>query len=137
SSHGAYKFSHKPDEAVLSIELVGRIREKLPKTPLVMHAASSVPRHWLDQINQFGGKNRPTWGVQYDEISHAIQLGVRKVNVDTDSRLAFTAAIRKALSDSPDSFDPREYLSAARATMQAEVAEHIREFGSADKAPAA
>lgn len=114
TSHGAYKFTRKPTGDVLSIQRVKEIHAKLPNTHLVMHGSSSVPQELLAIIRQYGGKMRETYGVPVEEIQEAIKHGVRKVNVDTDIRLAMTGAIRKYLIEHPESFDPRDYLKAAR-----------------------
>jgi fructose-bisphosphate aldolase class II len=134
ASHGAYKFRHKPGKDVLDIELIGKIHEKLPDTHLVMHGSSSVPHELLESINRHGGQIRATWGVPLEEIRRGIRYGVHKVNVDTDLRLAFTAAIRKFLAESPEAIDPREYLEAARAAVRQEAAAHMRAFGQAGHA---
>jgi fructose-bisphosphate aldolase class II len=110
ASHGAYKFNRRPDKDVLDIELIATIHRRLPRTHLVMHGSSSVPRHLVDLINQYGGRIEETWGVPFEAIQRGIGYGVRKVNVDTDTRLAFTGGVRKFLAESPESFDPREYL---------------------------
>jgi fructose-bisphosphate aldolase class II len=134
TSHGAYKFSRPPDGSVLSIDLIETIHSRLPETHLVMHGSSSVPKDLVDTINQYGGEMSPTWGVPVEEIQQGIRHGVRKINVDTDLRLAMTGEIRKVLSESPSEFDPRSYLSRARAAMQAVVAERMRQFGQAGHA---
>jgi fructose-bisphosphate aldolase class II len=134
TSHGAYKFSVKPTEAVLKISLIKKIHELLPTTHLVMHGSSSVPKDLQDVINKFGGKLKPTWGVPVEEIREGIKHGVRKVNVDTDSRLAVTGAIRKVFAETPDKFDPRDYLKPAREAMQKVVAERMKQFGQAGHA---
>lgn len=114
TSHGAYKFTRKPTGDVLSIQRVKEIHAKLPNTHLVMHGSSSVPQELLAIIRQYGGKMRETYGVPVEEIQEAIKHGVRKVNVDTDIRLAMTGAIRKYLIEHPECFDPRDYMKAAR-----------------------
>ncbi len=134
TSHGAYKFTSKPTGEVLAMELIEEIHRKLPDTHLVMHGSSSVPKHLVDEINRYGGEIRPTWGVPVEEIQRGIQHGVRKVNVDTDSRLAMTGAIRRALAEQPGEFDPRYYLKPARAAMQAVIAERMTQFGQAGHA---
>jgi fructose-bisphosphate aldolase class II len=134
TSHGAYKFSRPPDGEVLSMQLIQDIHERLPDTHLVMHGSSSVPRTLIDLVNEFGGELRPTWGVPVEEIQLGIRNGVRKINVDTDLRLAITGAIRRELAESPEEFDPRGYLTQARAAMQAVVAERMRQFGQAGHA---
>jgi fructose-bisphosphate aldolase, class II len=134
TSHGAYKFTRKPDGEVLAMNLIQEIHEKLPSTHLVMHGSSSVPRELVDIINRYGGQIRPTWGVPVEEIQLGIRHGVRKINVDTDSRLAITGAIRRAMSEDPAEFDPRSYLKPARTAMQAVIAERMRQFGQAGHA---
>jgi len=134
TSHGAYKFTSKPTGDVLAMNLIEEIHRKLPDTHLVMHGSSSVPKHLVDVINTYGGQIKPTWGVPVEEIQQGIRHGVRKVNVDTDSRLAITGAIRKEFQEHPDEFDPRSYLKPARAAMQAVVAERMRQFGQAGHA---
>jgi fructose-bisphosphate aldolase class II len=134
TSHGAYKFTRKPDGEVLAMNLIQEIHEKLPSTHLVMHGSSSVPKELVDIINRYGGQIRPTWGVPVEEIQLGIRHGVRKINVDTDSRLAITGAIRKAMSEDPAEFDPRSYLKPAREAMQAVIAERMRQFGQAGHA---
>jgi fructose-bisphosphate aldolase class II len=134
TSHGAYKFTRKPDGEVLAMNLIEEIHERLPDTHLVMHGSSSVPRDLVDQINRYGGEMRPTWGVPVEEIQLGIRHGVRKVNVDTDLRLAMTGAVRKVFSEAPSEFDPRSYLKPARSAMQAVVAERMRQFGQAGHA---
>ena len=134
TSHGAYKFSKKPDGEVLAMGLIDEIHEKLPTTHLVMHGSSSVPQELVAQINQYGGKLKPAWGVPVEEIQRGIRNGVRKINVDTDSRLAVTAAIRKVFAEEPEKFDPRDYLKPARAGMQKIIAERMVQFGQAGHA---
>ncbi|MDR1009431.1 MAG: fructose-bisphosphate aldolase class II, partial [Rickettsiales bacterium] len=114
TSHGAYKFTRKPDGEILSIETVKKIHERLPNTALVMHGSSSVPQDLLEEINSYGGKIPETYGVPVEEIQRGIKYGVRKVNVDTDLRLAATAAIREVFFKNPAEFDPRKYLAPAR-----------------------
>ncbi len=131
TSHGAYKFSRKPDGTVLVMERIKQIHEKLPHTHLVMHGSSSVPKELQDIINQYGGKIKPTWGVPIEEIQLGIRHGVRKINVDTDNRLAMTGAIRKVFFEKPEEFDPRSYLKPAREAMKRVVAERMVAFGQA------
>lgn len=114
TSHGAYKFTRKPSGDILSIDRVKEIHARLPNTHLVMHGSSSVPQEYLAEIREFGGQMRETYGVPVEEIQEAIKHGVRKVNIDTDIRLAMTAAIRRYLVENPDGFDPRAYLKKAR-----------------------
>lgn len=134
TSHGAYKFAHKPTGKVLSIERIQQIHEKLPNCHLVMHGSSSVPQDLLQIINKFGGKMRETYGVPVEEIQKGIQVGVRKINVDTDNRLAMTGAIRKVLTEHPEEFDLRAYMKEARAAMQKVCEERMVQFGQAGHA---
>ena len=110
------------------------IHNKLPNVHLVMHGSSSVPKDLQDIINQFGGKLKPTWGVPVEEIQLGIKNGVRKINVDTDNRLAITGAIRKVFAEKPEEFDPRSYMKPAREAMQKVVAERMTQFGQAGHA---
>jgi fructose-bisphosphate aldolase class II len=134
ASHGAYKFHHKPGKDVLDIDRIAHIQEKLPRTHLVMHGSSSVPRDLIDLINRHGGRIQETWGVPFEEIQRGIRFGVRKVNVDTDCRLAFTGAVRQLLAESPEAFDPRAYLGAARDAVRRECVRHMKAFGQAGHA---
>jgi fructose-bisphosphate aldolase class II len=134
TSHGAYKFRRRPGQDVLDIDRIAKIRAKLPQTHLVMHGSSSVPRELVDLINRHGGRIPDTWGVPFEDIQRGIRYGVRKVNVDTDCRLAFTGAVRKCLVEFPESFDPREYLGAARDAVRQESVRHMRAFGQAGHA---
>jgi fructose-bisphosphate aldolase class II len=134
TSHGAYKFTKKPDGSVLKMDLLIKIHNRLPHTHLVMHGSSSVPKDLQDIINQYGGKLRQTWGVPVEEIQLGIKNGVRKVNVDTDNRLAMTGAIRKVFAEQPEKFDPRDYLKPAREAMQKVVALRMTQFGQAGHA---
>jgi len=134
TSHGAYKFSRKPDGTVLVMERIKQIHEKLPQTHLVMHGSSSVPKELQDIINQYGGKIKPTWGVPVEEIQLGIRHGVRKINVDTDNRLAITGAIRKVFFEKPEEFDPRSYLKPAREAMKKVVMQRMIAFGQAGHA---
>ncbi|MDR3717217.1 MAG: ketose-bisphosphate aldolase [Bryobacteraceae bacterium] len=134
TSHGAYKFTRKPDGAVLKMDLLIQIHKRLPTTHLVMHGSSSVPKDLQDVINKYGGKLKETWGVPVEEIQLGIRNGVRKVNVDTDNRLAMTGAIRKVLWETPEKFDPRDYNKPARAAMQKVVATRMTQFGQAGHA---
>ena len=109
TSHGAYKFTRQPDGEVLAMERIEEIHQRLPNTHLVMHGSSSVPQELQDIINEFGGEIRQTWGVPVEEIQRGIRHGVRKINVDTDNRMAITGAIRRVLADAPSEFDPRAY----------------------------
>lgn len=134
TSHGVYKFSKEPDSTVLVMDRIVEIHKRLPDTHLVMHGSSSVPQELLALINQYGGQIKPTWGVPVPEIQKGIQHGVRKINVDTDTRLAITAAIRKFLVEHPEKFDPREYMTEARNANKEMVAERMKAFGQAGHA---
>jgi fructose-bisphosphate aldolase class II len=134
TSHGAYKFSKPPTGDVLAMHLIQEIHERLPETHLVMHGSSSVPKALVDDINRYGGEIAPTWGVPVEEIQLGIQHGVRKINVDTDARLAMTGAIRKVLTEEKGEFDPRKYLTPARAAMKAVYVERMQQFGQAGHA---
>lgn len=114
TSHGAYKFSRKPTGDILAIDRIKEIHARIPNTHLVMHGSSSVPQELLAEIRQFGGDMKETYGVPVEEIVTGIQHGVRKINIDTDIRLAMTAAIRRYLVENPSKFDPRDYLKPAR-----------------------
>ena len=134
TSHGAYKFSRKPTGDVLKMDLIEEIHRRLPNTHLVMHGSSSVPQELQDVINAFGGEITQTYGVPVEEIQRGIKNGVRKVNVDTDSRLAMTGAIRKVLAESPGKFDPRDYLKPAREAMAEVCMARMIAFGQAGNA---
>ena len=129
TSHGAYKFTRKPDGEVLAMDRIIEIHKLLPNTHLVMHGSSSVPKILQDIINNHGGEIRPTWGVPVEEIQLGIKNGVRKINVDTDSRLAMTGAIRKFLAENPEEFDPRGYLTPARDAMKEVIKSRMLSFG--------
>ncbi len=135
TSHGAYKFTRKPDGNILAMDRVREIHRRLPNTHLVMHGSSSVPQDLQDIVNQFGGKLKQTWGVPVAEIQEGIRHGVRKINVDTDNRLAITGAIRKAFAEKPEEFDPRFYNTLARDAMKKIVKERMIQFGQAGQAP--
>ncbi len=135
TSHGAYKFKTKPTGSVLRIDRIEEIHKQLPNTHLVMHGSSSVPEELLDIINMYGGYMKQTYGVPVEEIQRAIQHGVRKINVDTDNRLAITAAIRKVFACEPNKFDPRDYLKPARTAMQEVCKQRMIQFGQAGHAP--
>jgi len=134
TSHGAYKFTKKPDGSVLKMDRLIEIHQRIPTTHLVMHGSSSVPKELQNIINQYGGKLKPTWGVPVEEIQLGIKNGVRKINVDTDNRLAMTGAIRKVLWETPEKFDPRDYLKPAREAMKKVVMERMVQFGQAGHA---
>ncbi len=129
TSHGAYKFTRKPTGDILAIDRVQEIHKRLPNTHLVMHGSSSVPQDLLAVINQYGGKMKETYGVPVEEIQKAIKFGVRKINIDTDIRLAMTAAVRKFLFENPDKFDAREWLKPAREAAKAICKQRYVEFG--------
>lgn len=134
TSHGAYKFSHKPTGDVLSIQRIIDIHKKLPNCHLVMHGSSSVPKHLIDIINQYGGNIPETYGVPVEEIKRGIEAGVRKINVDTDNRLAMTGAVRKVLKENPKEFDLRAYMKEARSAMEKVCEERMIQFGQAGHA---
>jgi fructose-bisphosphate aldolase class II len=134
TSHGAYKFTKKPDGSVLKMDVLLAIHKRLPHTHLVMHGSSSVPKDLQDIVNEYGGKLKETWGVPVEEIQLGIRNGVRKINVDTDNRLAITGAIRKVLWTQPEKFDPRDYMKPAREAMQKVVAQRMTQFGQAGHA---
>jgi fructose-bisphosphate aldolase class II len=134
TSHGAYKFSRPPSGEVLAIERVKQIHARLPDTHLVMHGSSSVPQEWLETIRRHGGAIKETYGVPLEEIREGIRHGVRKVNIDTDIRLAMTGAMRKAMAERPDEIDPRAFYKAARAAAESLCRERFEAFGSAGQA---
>ncbi|KLU06052.1 MULTISPECIES: class II fructose-bisphosphate aldolase [Rhodopirellula] len=131
TSHGAYKFTKKPTGEVLAMDRIEAIHAKLPNTHLVMHGSSSVPQELQDIINQYGGEMKQTYGVPVEEIQRGIKSGVRKINVDTDCRMAITGAIRKVLTEDKAAFDPRAYLKPARAAMKAVCVARMTAFGQA------
>ena len=114
TSHGAYKFTKAPTGDILAIDRIKEIHRRIPNTHLVMHGSSSVPQELLAEIRKFGGEMKETYGVPLSEIQEGIKHGVRKINIDTDLRLAITAAIRRFLFENPSAFDPRDYLKPAR-----------------------
>ena len=134
TSHGAYKFTKKPTGEVLAISRIEEIHNKLPNCHLVMHGSSSVPQDLQDIINQYGGQMKQTYGVPVEEIQKGIKHGVRKVNVDTDNRMAITGAIRKLFADAPEKFDPRDYLKPAREAMKQVCIDRMVAFGQAGNA---
>ena len=134
TSHGAYKFSRKPTGDILAIDRIKEIHRRLPSTHLVMHGSSSVPQDQLAIIREFGGNMKETYGVPVEEIQEAIKHGVRKINIDTDIRLAMTAAIRKFFAENPEKFDPREYLKPAREAAKKICLQRYQEFGTAGNA---
>ncbi len=129
TSHGAYKFSRKPTGDILAIDRIKQIHARIPNTHLVMHGSSSVPQDLLEEIRKYGGQMKETYGVPVEEIQEAIKHGVRKINIDTDIRLAMTGAIRKFLAENPSSFDPRDYLKPARAATKAICKQRYQQFG--------
>ena len=129
TSHGAYKFTRKPTGDILAIERIKQINRRIPNTHLVMHGSSSVPQDLLAEIRKYGGDMKETYGVPVEEIQEAIKFGVRKINIDTDIRLAMTAAIRRFFAENPGKFDPREYLKPARDAAQAICKQRYLQFG--------
>ena len=129
TSHGAYKFTRKPTGDILAIERIKEINRRIPNTHLVMHGSSSVPQELLAIIRQYGGNMKETYGVPVEEIQKAIQFGVRKINIDTDIRLAMTGAVRKFLFENPDKFDAREWLKPAREAAKQICKQRYLEFG--------
>jgi fructose-bisphosphate aldolase class II len=134
TSHGAYKFTSKPTGDVLAMDTIEAIHKKLPNCHLVMHGSSSVPQELQDIINKYGGEIRQTYGVPVEEIQRGIKHGVRKVNVDTDNRLAITGAIRQVFAETPEKFDPRDYLKPAREAMKEVCKARMIAFGQAGNA---
>ncbi|PPS40697.1 class II fructose-bisphosphate aldolase [Chroococcidiopsis sp. TS-821] len=134
TSHGAYKFTRKPTGEILAISRIEEIHRRLPNTHLVMHGSSSVPEDLLELINQYGGTIPETYGVPVEEIQKGIKSGVRKVNIDTDNRLAITAAVREALAKDPKEFDPRHFLKPSIKYMQKVCADRYQQFEAAGQA---
>lgn len=134
TSHGAYKFSRKPDGDILAMDALKDIHARIPETHLVMHGSSSVPQEIQDIINAYGGEIAPTWGVPVEEIALGIRYGVRKVNIDTDLRMALTGAIRKVFAENPSEFDPRKYLAPGVEAMSAVCRDRFERFGAAGMA---
>ncbi len=134
TSHGAYKFTRPPTGDILAIERIKEIHARIPDTHLVMHGSSSVPQDWLTIINEFGGDMGETYGVPVEEIQEGIKHGVRKVNIDTDLRMASTGAIRKHLAENPSNFDPRKYLAAATKAMKHICIDRYEAFNTAGNA---
>lgn len=131
TSHGAYKFSRPPTGDILAIERIKEIHARIPNTHLVMHGSSSVPQEWLATINEFGGEIPETYGVPVEEIQEGIKHGVRKVNIDTDLRLASTGATRKFLAENKAEFDPRKFLIPTMDAMKSIVLARLEAFGTA------
>jgi len=134
TSHGAYKFSRKPDGAILAMHVIEEINRRLPNTHLVMHGSSSVPQDLQDAFNAAGGEMPQTWGVPVAEIQRGIKFGVRKINIDTDCRIAMTAAIRATLGKHKGEFDPRKYLKPAQDAMVKVCRQRYEEFNAAGQA---
>jgi len=134
TSHGAYKFSRPPTGDTLAIERIKQIHARIPDTHLVMHGSSSVPQEWLKIINEFGGEIAETYGVPVSEIQEGIRHGVRKVNIDTDLRLASTGAVRKFLAENKSEFDPRKFLIPTIKAMKGVVKDRLEAFGTAGQA---
>ena len=134
TSHGAYKFSRKPDGEILAMDVVQEINRKLPELHLVMHGSSSVPQELQDLFNEFGGQMPQTWGVPVDEIERGIRHGVRKVNIDTDCRLAMTGIFRRVALQDRAQFDPRKFLAPALEAMQVLCRDRFERFGCAGQA---
>jgi fructose-bisphosphate aldolase class II len=134
TSHGAYKFTRPPTGDILAIDRIKEIHRRIPSTHLVMHGSSSVPQNWLAIINQYGGQISETYGVPLEQIVEGIKHGVRKVNIDTDLRLASTGAIRQFMAKNPSEFDPRKYLKETITAMKAICKERYEAFGSAGNA---
>jgi len=131
TSHGAYKFKHEP---VLAMDLISQCRKRAPECAFVMHGSSSVPKELVDEVNRYGGKMPNAMGVPIASIQEAIQRGIQKINVDTDGRMAVTAAIRKVFIEKPGEFDPRKYLGPAREALAKLIASKMRDFGTAGHA---
>lgn len=134
TSHGAYKFTRPPTGDILAIDRIKEIHEALPNTHIVMHGSSSVPQEWLKIINENGGNIGETYGVPVEQLVEAIKHGVRKINIDTDLRLASTGAVRQFLNDHPAEFDPRKYLTASMKAMEEICVARYEAFGAAGNA---
>ena len=134
TSHGAYKFTRPPTGDILSIQRIKEINARIPDTHLVMHGSSSVPQEWLKVINDYGGEMGETYGVPVEEIQEGIKHGVRKVNIDTDLRMASTGAIRRFMAEKPAEFDPRKYLGVAKDAMKSICLARYEAFGTAGNA---
>ena len=135
TSHGAYKFTRKPTGDILAIDRIAQIHAAVPDAHLVMHGSSSVPQEWLEIIRQHGGRIKETYGVPVEEILRGIKSGVRKVNIDTDIRLAMTGAMRKVFAEQPEEFDPRKALVAATKAARGICKARFEAFGCAGQAP--
>lgn len=134
TSHGAYKFTRKPDGDILAMDVIEAIHDKLPNTHLVMHGSSSVPQELQDVINRFGGEMPQTWGVPVEEIARGIRHGVRKVNIDTDCRMAMAGQFRRIAMENPAEFDPRKFLKPAMDALRDLCRDRFERFGTAGNA---
>jgi len=134
TSHGAFKFDKKPDGAVLKMDLIEEIHRRLPNTHIVMHGSSSVPQELTDLLRKYGGDMKQSWGVPVEEIQRGIKHGVRKINVDTDNRIAMAAAVRQVMMTSPEKFDPRDFMKPAREAMKKVCIARMVAFGQAGNA---
>jgi len=134
TSHGAYKFTRKPTGDILAIERIKEIHARIPNTHLVMHGSSSVPQEWLEIIRKYGGQMKETYGVPVEEIVTGIEHGVRKVNIDTDIRLAMSGATRRYLAEKPSDFDPRKFLAEAQKAAREICKARYEAFGAAGQA---
>jgi fructose-bisphosphate aldolase class II len=134
TSHGAYKFTRKPTGDILAIERIKQIHARIPNTHLVMHGSSSVPQEWLEIIRRYGGEMKETYGVPVEEVVTGIRHGVRKVNIDTDIRLAMTGAMRRHMAEKPSEFDPRKFLAEGQKAAKAICKARYEAFGSAGQA---
>ena len=134
TSHGAYKFTRPPSGDILAIDRIREIHSRLPNTHLVMHGSSSVPQDWLETINRYGGDMGRTYGVPVEEIQKGIKHGVRKVNIDTDLRMAATGAVRRFFAEHRQEFDPRKWLAASTQAMKQICKDRYEAFGSAGRA---
>jgi len=134
TSHGAYKFTRPPTGDILAIDRIKEIHKRIPNTHLVMHGSSSVPQEWLAVINEFGGEIPETYGVPVEQIVEGIKYGVRKVNIDTDLRLASTGAVRRFMAENPSEFDPRKYLAKTTQAMTEICIARYEAFGTAGNA---
>lgn len=131
TSHGAYKFTRAPDGDILSMDQIEAIHKRLPETHLVMHGSSSVPQYLQDMINAHGGEMPQTWGVPVEEIERGIRHGVRKVNIDTDCRMAMSGAMRRFVQENPQVFDPRAFILSAMDELEILVRDRFERFGTA------
>ncbi|MDH3669449.1 MAG: fructose-bisphosphate aldolase class II [Paracoccaceae bacterium] len=131
TSHGAYKFTRKPDGEILAMDQIEAVHARLPDTHLVMHGSSSVPQYLQDLINENGGEMPQTWGVPVEEIERGIRSGVRKINIDTDCRMAMSGAMRRYAREHPEVFDPRKFILAAVAELETLVRDRFERFGTA------